>query len=329
MIHKKPKGNMSREAWLTERRKGIGGSDMGAILGMSTWGSPYSVWAEKTGKVVKDDSDNEAMRIGRDLEQYVADRFCEASGKKVRRVNAMITNTDYPHLLINIDREVVGESAILECKTANAFGAKRFRGGAFPENYYAQCVTYMAVYERARCYLAVLVMGLDFKIFMMTTDPDDEKPEWCEGMVYVDSDEFDTVKGAALEFWEYVETKTEPPIDGLKPTTDTISELYPESDPDKQIDLGLVRHYIQARTSLEAQIKLLKEEKETYDNHIKNYFKDAEKGFCDGFRVTYKSQSRTTVDTKKLKEDHPEIDFSKYEKVSTSRPLRITEIKED
>lgn len=69
---------MSREEWLEERRKSLGGSDMGAVLGLNRYRSPYTVWAEKTGRI-GEEPDNEAMRQGRDLEQYVASRFEEAS----------------------------------------------------------------------------------------------------------------------------------------------------------------------------------------------------------------------------------------------------------
>ena len=64
---------MSREEWLKLRKKTIGGSDAAAVVGLSKWASPYSVWADKTGKV-PDKEDSEAMRQGRDLEEYVASR---------------------------------------------------------------------------------------------------------------------------------------------------------------------------------------------------------------------------------------------------------------
>ena len=74
---------MSHEEWLEYRNKTIGGSDASAILGMNNFASPYKVWAEKLGKLPPTE-DNEAMRIGRDLESYVAQRFTEKTGKKVR-----------------------------------------------------------------------------------------------------------------------------------------------------------------------------------------------------------------------------------------------------
>ena len=68
---------MTRQDWLAERRHSLGGSDMGAVLGLSRWRSPYTVWADKMG-LLPDQEDSEAMRIGRDLEPYVLQRFCEA-----------------------------------------------------------------------------------------------------------------------------------------------------------------------------------------------------------------------------------------------------------
>ena len=65
--------------------------------------------------------DNEAMREGRDLEEYVARRFMEETGKKVRRANAMFYDEEKPFMLADVDRMIVGENAGLECKTASPF----------------------------------------------------------------------------------------------------------------------------------------------------------------------------------------------------------------
>ncbi len=68
---------LTHEQWLAERRKSIGGSDAAAIVGMNHYVTPYMLWADKTGRL-PDKPDNEAMRQGRDLEQYVADE-CAAT----------------------------------------------------------------------------------------------------------------------------------------------------------------------------------------------------------------------------------------------------------
>ena len=117
---------MSREEWLEERRKSIGGSDAAAVIGMSRFASPYTVWMDKTGRLPEKE-DTEAMRIGRDLEEYVAKRFEEASGKKVRRCNYIIRNPAYPWAHADIDRRISSENAGLECKTTSTLDIRQFK----------------------------------------------------------------------------------------------------------------------------------------------------------------------------------------------------------
>lgn len=99
---------MPHEEWLRYRKKGIGGSDAGAICGVNKYRSAVSVFLDKTTEQTSE-FDNEAMRQGRDLEQYVAERFCEETGKKVRRANAIFSHSELPFMLANVDRLVVGE----------------------------------------------------------------------------------------------------------------------------------------------------------------------------------------------------------------------------
>ena len=166
--------NMSHEDWLVERQKSIGGSDAPSIIGLNPWSSPYTVWADKLGKIPPKE-DNEAMRLGRDLEDYVAKRFTEDTGKKVRRENFLLTNPQYPFAHANVDRMVVGEDAGLECKTTSVLNLKSFKNGAFPDTYYVQCVHYLMVTGCAKWYLAVLVLGKEFKVFEIERDEDEIK----------------------------------------------------------------------------------------------------------------------------------------------------------
>ena len=80
--------NLNKESWLKYRKQGIGGSDAGAVCGLNPYRTAIQVYYDKTSDSIED-VDNEAMRQGRELEEYVAKRFCEASGKNVRRAHAM------------------------------------------------------------------------------------------------------------------------------------------------------------------------------------------------------------------------------------------------
>ena len=153
---------LSREDWLRLRKQGIGGSEAGAICGVNPYVSPATVYADKISDEI-DVLDNEAMRQGRDLENYVAERFMEATGLKVRRSHKMYQHENYPYMLADIDRLIVGEKAGLECKTASAFSADKWMNvHSLPQHYILQCMHYMAVMNWEYMYLACVIPGKDF-----------------------------------------------------------------------------------------------------------------------------------------------------------------------
>ena len=138
---------MSRSAWLEARRAGIGGSDAAAILGASPWATPLSVWTDKQG-LTEEKPDTIAMRFGRDAEEIVAHWFAEDTGKTVARCNAILQHPEHPFMLANIDRQILGERAGLECKTTSAYNRTGFVGGSIPPYFYWQCMYYL---NRAKC----------------------------------------------------------------------------------------------------------------------------------------------------------------------------------
>ena len=105
--------NLSKEDWLRYRKCGITGTDAGAILGLNPYRSAFQVYHDKISDTIEN-IDNEAMRQGRDLEDYVAQRFSEETGFKVRRANAIYQSEEHPLLLADFDRLIVGQKAGLE-----------------------------------------------------------------------------------------------------------------------------------------------------------------------------------------------------------------------
>lgn len=168
----------NRENWLTARRTGIGGSDVASVLGLNPWRTPYDLWMDKTGQVPHGE-ENAAMHFGTILEQVVADEFVLRTGKKVRRDNQMHRTGKDNFQIANLDRVVVGEDAILECKTANAFRADDWGESQedeiianqvvtehkIPLYYETQIQWYMGVCQKSKAYLAVLIGGQDFRIY--------------------------------------------------------------------------------------------------------------------------------------------------------------------
>uniref|UniRef100_UPI000B09691B YqaJ viral recombinase family nuclease n=1 Tax=Clostridium sp. NkU-1 TaxID=1095009 RepID=UPI000B09691B len=163
--------DLSHEEWLKLRKTGIGGSDAGAICGLNPYASPMSVYQDKTTMEVKE-IDNEAMRQGRDLEDYVARRFMEATGLKVRRSNMMYRSEEHPFMLADVDRLIVGKDAGLECKTASAYNMDKWKEDEIPAHYLIQCHHYMSVTGKQTWYIAVVILGRGFKYAEIPRDED-------------------------------------------------------------------------------------------------------------------------------------------------------------
>lgn len=303
--------NMSRPEWLEMRRHSIGGSDAAAIVGLSKWSTPMTVWADKTGRL-PDKPDSEAMRIGRDLEDYVSRRWMEETGKRAHRVNAMLYNQDYPFAHADIDRAVSGESAGLECKTTSDLNIKQFKGVEFPEKYYVQCVHYLAVTGFDRWYLAVLVFGRGFYTFTLERD----------------ESEIDALMGAEQAFWKLVQDDTPPAPDGKQPTTDALETIY-YGNSVQSVELFGREKILQEWSEVRDQINALKERKTEIENTLKLDMKEAEQASCAGYRVSWKSQTRKSFQTEKFRADHPELDLTPYTKETTSRVFRVSEKKEE
>ena len=301
---------MSREEWLMRRRKTIGGSDAAGIVGLSRWASPFSVWADKTGRAAEKE-DTEAMRQGRDLEDYVARRWMEESGKRVYRLPAMLYHPKYPFAHADVDRMVMGENAGLECKATFSLDLKQFNGVEFPVQYYAQCVHYLAVTGAGRWYLAVLAYGRGFFTFVLERD----------------QAEIDALMAAEADFWKLVEQDTPPDADGSEATSAALREIFPISEQTTADLFG--------RDTVLREYMRLKEDKKALDtrigeieNTIKADMGEAESGLCGSFHISWKSQNRQTFQAKEFAKDHPSIDLAPYYKNTNLRPFKVTVEKE-
>lgn len=308
MITKVSTKSMSHDEWLAIRQKSIGGSDAAAVLGLTKYNSPYALWCEKTGKITPDDiSDKEAVRLGNDLEEYVAQRFTEATGKKVRNDNHIIYNSEYPFAHANIDRDVVGEDAGLECKTTSSWDIiSQCMYGKYPDHWYVQMTHYMMVTGRKKWYLAVLCLGRGFFHFEI------ERNE----------DEIAALANAERQFWARVETRTPPPLDGTDSTADALKIVLGDSV-EQTVDLTGVVNYLQLYTRLREQGKQIDEQIAACQAHIMQFMGTASKGTYGSTTVSFKTQVRKTFDRKAYEADHGAIP-DQYFKKSTSRPFKVT-----
>lgn len=307
MITKRSTAN--HEEWLKLRHKYIGGSDAAAVVGMNAFVSPYALWAEKTNRLPGFEG-NLATEVGTYLEEFVAQKFAEETGKKVRKCNLSWFNDQYPWAIANIDREIVGEDAGLEIKTTSELNLKKFKGGEYPGNYYCQCMHYMAVTGKQRWYLAVLIGNREFKWFTIERDEEEIK-------ALMDAEE---------AFKKLVDSDTPPNADGASSTADTLCALYPNSI-DDAIGIGSFETELENYFRLKAQVKDLTQTIDGIENRIKAHLGECERGEGEKYKVSWKTQSRSTFDSKLFAKEHPDVDLSAYYKTSSYRTFKATEKK--
>ncbi len=305
MYEKIPISELTEMEWLKLRKSGLGGSDVGSIVGVNPYSSPMKVFRDKTTDEIAEES-SESLRVGHDLEEYVAQRFCEATGKKVRRSNYMYRSKEYPWMIADVDRLVVGEDAILECKTTNAWGASKWEDG-IPESYLMQAFHYMALTGKKTVYIACLVMGIGFVYRTL---------HW-------DDDIINALIEAEKEFWnEYVVPRKMPPVDGSRSCDEILSKYFPDSVKGTEIRLDGFDDKLERREEILKEIEALRIEQSTIEQEVKLALQDNERGFSARYKVSWSSVESTRLDSKKIKEELPEV-FKEYSKTSSSRRFQV------
>lgn len=294
--------------WLDARREGIGGSDASVIVGLNRWKSPFQLWLEKTGKAEPEDlSDNEYVYWGKVLEEAVAQRFCELTGKKVQR-RGLLQMDEYPFILASVDRMVVGENAGLECKTCNGFAAKEWEDDEVPAAYYVQCQHYMMVTGCDRWYIAVLIGGNRFV--------------WKE--IPRNDNEIDLLLEAEVDFWNKVTTGTMPEVDGSESCKDALAAEFRGGVTEPLTLPEAATVIVERIQELDTVKKNTEEDIEHYKNQLRRIMGDYELGYAGDYKVSWKSQAgRTNIDSKALKAKEPEI-YAKYAK--QGKPTRVLRI---
>lgn len=246
------------------------------------------------------------MRQGRELEEYVAKRFTEETGKKVRRANVMFYDEKNPFMLADVDRMIVGENAGLECKTASPFMAEYWAGDKIPLSYQMQCYHYMSVCNADAWYVAVLIYGREFKVYKLERDE-----EIIANLIQLEKD-----------FWEnHVLKRVMPDPDGSKLADSVIAEYFKEST-GVVIPLQGFDDKLKRREELVALLDKMEAEKRQIEQELKIYMGDAEKAENRLFRVSWKAVVSNRLDTKALQEQEPEV-YQKYLKPTSSRRFTV------
>ena len=298
------KKGMSNKDWLLHRKKGIGGSDAASVFELNPYKSPVNVYVDKNSEEV-DEKDQLKLKIGREFKNFIAKEFSLITGKQVRNINGILRNDNYPFAIANIDKGVVGEKAFLECKVNNFYSKKDWQKGV-PIHYEIQCHHYMAVTGATHCYIAALIGSEDILIHKIDRDEEiinslmkQEETFWNECIL---GDKAPTPDGSE-KYSKYLKSK-------YKETKGESLIIFEREDKLSRYDevVGL--------------IKELQLEKNAIEQYIQNEMKEYETAYIGDRKVTWKSQNRSSIDTKRLKEKHPEI-VEDYMKITTSRVFKV------
>lgn len=196
-----------REAWLKNRTRGIGGSDISAVVGLNPYKTNVDLWMEKTGQTTPEDiSEKDYVKYGTEAECHLRELFkLDFPQYAVDYVeNNSFTNSKYPWAVASLDGWLTdedGRRGVWECKTTNILQSmqKEKWNQKIPMNYYCQCLFYMAVYEADFCVLkAQLKTMFDGVPYLQTKHYFIERSEVQEDIDYL------MQKGS--EFWESVQS---------------------------------------------------------------------------------------------------------------------------
>ena len=297
-----------REPWLAARQHGIGGSEVGALIGVSDYETPFSVYnTKKNGG--KDLSGLAAIEWGHRLENVVAEKVADEIGLVSRFGGGLWADREKPFLRVTPDRFATKPrtwkaEALIECKTAGddehwESGTIHPHGrgtGSAPIAYQAQCQWQMGVIGLPVAYLGCLVLGRERQFFTVE--------------IHFDKEWFAEMAAEAERFWTENILGSEPPMHDLRhPRTEALL---------KEISPVVIRPSValpeEARDLLakyEKAKKVLKGAERDLDE-LKNFFRlwtgDAGAGYLGESKVvSYPAVSSTRIDVEALKRDYPEV----------------------
>ncbi|MEV8324610.1 YqaJ viral recombinase family protein [Kitasatospora sp. NPDC056731] len=204
-----------RDAWLLARRRGIGSSDIAAMLGLSRFGNELSIYYDKRGELPLESDDSEPAYWGRVDEEGIARRWAASNRSAVRRVG-LVANVDRPWQMCTLDRLVIkcpiepGAQCAVEIKCRDKMKAPLFRRGC-PDDVLAQTLHQADTCGFGHMHVAVRIGGNDYRQFTVRVAEHQQ--------LVLD------LRAAAAELWQRI-VDGRPPALGLDADPDPLIDLY-------------------------------------------------------------------------------------------------------
>ena len=325
---------LTNEEWLQWRRKGIGGSDVAAALGLSPYRTQRELYYDKAGilPLVEAEDKSIMFQIGHLLEDVVAQIFGKKTGFNVFRDQTMYQHPLFPFMLADVDRFIRlpdGRTAILECKTAHYDTMCKWANDAVPRHYEMQVRHYMAVMNIDVAYIACLFSN--------------NENDFVWRKIERDLDEEESTIAQLKDFWQsYVLQRMEPPlIEKPDMVLDVLRRYYGSADksapkvtlsPSFFPVLEQVLVLKQDKAKLEAEVRKLDAQIKSAYAPIADQMGASCTASCEHngqqIRITFHPQYREGIPKQKLsvlKAQHPEI-YDDFIEITESRVFKLSKV---
>jgi len=312
---------LNNQDFTRERAKYLGGSDLGAILGLSKYRTAVDVWLEKTGKQLSY-QDSLPLRFGKFAEAFVAQEYAILTGHPLVHHEDAVTHPQHNYLQGHIDRfirpsdeplfDAQGKclaQGLLECKTANPF-AKQEWGDAgsdqVPLTYLIQCAWYLLLTQVPHCDVAVLFGNAELRVYQIPRDPELEI----------------LLLGHAIRFWEDHVLKDIPPAAMCEAD---YQHVFAKGSPRTIEASPEIAQLTQELLRIQEQIEQQEHQVSQMKQRIMGVMEDAEILNFDGkVLATWKAPKPSLrLNAKRLTEEHPEWVLPYQVAVQSNRRLLI------
>lgn len=302
----------TRQEWLLQRQRVVGGSDVAAILGLSRWRTPFDVWHEKTSTLrVEDESKKPWLKRGKYLESAITRWYADEMGVSLMPMDSSTLSVGpEPWMAGSVDALVDADPVYgLECKTSRFSDEWGEPGSdAIPVETQLQAAWYCAVKNVNRWDIAVLLtLKEEFRRYTLHRDFEVERH----------------IVDTCRDWWfKHVVANVPPPVDGSAGASEWLQKRFPRAvEPLRAASIeesDLVSKLNQTRKELR---RLEKQDKEL-KNQVAAAIGTAEGLQWSGGTVTYKEQKRTTVDIEALRSEMLDA-IKPFERTTSMRVLRI------
>ena len=301
-----------RTNWLSMRGNSIGGSEIGAIAGFSSYGSALTVYNEKLGLAEKFKGNIHTLfgtRMEPMIREWVQEDFVKETGIK-------LTTYEYPYMMLDKEKEFFsanidgigiveedyiywenrdtaeikfipkGEMFGLEIKTGSEFLKKMWAGEEIPDSYYCQCQWYMGV-TGLNYFLIIYLLGKEVKWKVVPRNEDDIK----------------ALREIGVDFWEnHIIPKIPPEPTGIKKETDEILQQQVLDDAE---EIDITDKKLTKYNEISEQIKELEKERERIKQEIFLEMGNSKKATDGSYKLSRYVVTRDKIDNKTLKDKYP------------------------